>query len=60
MLLCIVKDEPQNLYRPIRIAIALILAPCHDQPGTFRRLGLLEWCDASIFDNAKEEVVTVV
>jgi hypothetical protein len=59
-LLCVLKDEPKSLYRPVHVATALILRRSSARPGTYRRVGILEWCNASIFDEATEMELTIV
>jgi len=59
-ILCVLKNEPNILYQPIREATALILRPSNARPGTYRRVGLIAWCDASIFDDAPETEVVIV
>jgi len=59
-LLCMLKNEPNILYHPIREAAALILRPSNARPGSYRRVGLIAWCDASIFDDAPEAEVIIV
>ena len=59
-LLCVLKDERNALYRSVDVATALILRPSNARKGTYRRLGILQWCDATIFDEASEMDVTIV
>lgn len=57
---CVLKNEPNTLYQPIREVVALILRPSNARPGSHRRVGLIAWCDASIFDDAPEAEVVIV
>jgi hypothetical protein len=57
-LLCALKNEP-NIGRYC-INQSLILRPSNARPGSYRRVGLVAWCDASIFDDAPDVEVVIV
>jgi hypothetical protein len=59
-LLCVLKNEPNSLYQPVREATVLILRPSNARPGSYRRVGLIAWCDAALFDDAPEAEVVIV
>lgn len=59
-LLCVLKNEPNTLYHPIREATVLILRPSNARPGSYRRVGVIAWCDAAIFDDAPQAEVVIV
>lgn len=59
-LLCVLKNEPSSLYQPIREAMVLILRPSNARPGSYRRVGLIAWCNAAPFDGAPEAEVVIV